>query len=163
MLDGVDGITLLDELMDFLSLQPDEVSLLPPEPQRTAFVAHRFDERGEQAMDKLARFLGLLGFAVITGRAYSPKSIADKVRSRMEQQAIVFVILTPGDDATWLVQESAIAKIQGKPLFLLKETSAEFKSGILADHEYIPFENGRVESCFVPILEGMREIGYATE
>ncbi|HLW82345.1 MAG TPA: hypothetical protein VKS20_09920 [Candidatus Acidoferrales bacterium] len=114
-------------------------------------------------MDKLARFLGLLGFAVITGRAYSPKSIADKVRSRMEQQAIVFVILTPGDDATWLVQESAIAKIQGKPLFLLKETSAEFKSGILADHEYIPFENGRVESCFVPILEGMREIGYATE
>lgn len=159
-LDGVKESSELDGVMEFLGLAPDEPVTLPPHSPRTAFLAHKFDKAGNEAADKLARFLESLGFKVQSGRAYSPGPISEKVRARIESQATLFVILTPGDDNTWLTQESVIAEIKGKPLFVLKEQSTEFKPGVLADHEFIPFEDSRIETIFVPVLEGLRELGY---
>jgi hypothetical protein len=158
---GSEAPPILDSVMQFLDLKPDEPSTLPPNPPRTAFIAHRLDSTGTAAADKLARFLELLDFHVVTGRAYSPKSIAEKVRARIQDQSIVFVILTPGPDDTWLIQESVLGDVKGKPLVILKETSANFKSGILTDKEYIPFTLPHVDACFIPILEGLRDLGYA--
>ena len=157
---GLKDPSPLDSVMQFLGLEPDEPTALPPHPTRTAFIAHRFDSTGSEAADKLARFLELLGFRVVTGRAYAPGSVAAKVRIRIEEQVILFVVLTGGKDDTWLVQESVIASVKGKPIFVLKEQNAQFKPGVLADHEYIPFSSLNFESVFIPVLEGLRELGY---
>ena len=77
----------------------------------------------------------------------------------MDKQAIVFAIFTAGDDATWLTQESLLASLS-KPLFLLKEKNYAFKPGLLGDHEYIPFTSPAIETTFIPILEGIRELGF---
>lgn len=157
---GSEAPSILDSVMQFFDLKPDEPSTLPPNPPRTAFIAHRFDSTGTNAADKLARFLELLDFQVVTGRAYSPRSIREKVRARIEQQSIVFIILTPGSDDTWLTQESVLGEIKGKPLVILKETSVDFKPGMLMDKEYIPFTLPHVDASFIPILEGLRDLGY---
>jgi hypothetical protein len=101
----------------------------------------------------------LLNFEVSTGRGFSPGSISEKVKARMERQSLVFAIMTAGDDSTWLIQESLLGSLE-KPLFLLKEKAYEFKPGLLGDHEYIPFTNLIIETTFVPILEGIRDLGF---
>ena len=155
---------LIDTVVEFLGLQPAAldhgIPASVPMP-RTAFIAHRFDELGGSLADKVARFLELVGFSVISGRAYAPKSVAEKVRQRLSQQAITIAILTSGTDDTWLTQESILAGNVGKPLILLKATDAEFKPGLLSDHEYVPFESPYIESTFIAVLEGLREVGYA--
>ena len=155
-----DALSILNSVMLFFGLKPDEPSTLPPSPPRTAFIAHRFDRVGQECADKLARFLQLLDFQVVTGRAYSPRSIAEKIRAKIEDQAIVFIILTPGSDDTWLIQESVLGELQGKPLLILKEQSASFKPGILADKEFIPFTLPCISASLVPVLEGLRDLGY---
>ena len=155
-----DAPSILDSVMLFFDLNPDESSTLRSNLPRTAFVVRRFDSTGAVAADKLARFLELLDFKVVTGRAYSPKSIAEKVRTRIQEQSTVFIILTPGADDTWLIQESILGDIKGKPLFILKETSVDFKPGMLKDMEHIPFTLPHIDTCFIPVLEGLRELGY---
>jgi len=44
--------------------------------------------------------------------------------------------------------------------YILKENSVKFEPGILADHEYIPFVLTNLESGFIAVLEGLRELGY---
>ena len=153
-------VDLLDTVVQFLGLQPAEPKTTDKALPRTAFIAHRFDEIGGAMAGKLARFLEFLGFTVVTGHAYAPKSVAEKVRSRLTKQAVVFVVLTSGSDSTWLTQESILADSADKPLILLKAPDAEFKAALLADHEYIPFEPPNIEAGFIPVLEGLRELGY---
>lgn len=158
-LSGVSDISILDHIVSFLGLLPDQDPSRKRRLGRSAFVAHRFDSEGEQVADRLARFLALLGFDVKTGRGFSPGSVSEKVRKRIEKQSVVFVLLTPGDDLTWLTQESIIAFAQDKPLFVLRDTRVQMKPAILGDLEYISFTAPSVETCFIPILEGMRELG----
>jgi hypothetical protein len=147
--------------MEFLGLRPESPSAPTPKSlPRTVFIAHRFDDAGQEAADKLARFLSLLGFDCQTGRGYAPGSVAEKVKARLTGQAIVVAIMTPGDDATWLTQESILGSVAGKPLIVLKESKVAFKSGLLADHEYIPFTGRHIEQTFIPLLEGLIELKY---
>ena len=48
-----------------------------------------------------------------------------------------------------------MAEALGKELFILKQANVTFKSGILGDHEYIPFPAGQLSKAFVPILQGL--------
>lgn len=158
---GLSDKTQFDSVTEFLGLEPIEPVALPSPRPRTAFIGHKFDTQGSNATNKLNSFLELLGFRVVTGRPYSPRSISEKVLSRIEGQELVFVILTPGgDDDTWLNQESAIAKVDGKELIVIKDRRANFTPGILADHEYIPFTAPNIERAFLPVLEGLRDLGY---
>jgi hypothetical protein len=159
-LDAPSPLKPLESVMELLGLSPDQEACIPSSPGKTAFIAHRFDNVGNELADKLARFLELLGFSVATGRGFSPTSIAEKVKKRIEEKAMVLVIFTPGSDDTWLIQESILGSITGKPIIILKDTSSSFKAGILSDLEYIPFVSPNIESCFIPVLEGLRELGY---
>lgn len=150
----------LDLLGDLLDLTPDHSTTSATPLPRTAFIAHRFDPQGTAMADKVARLLDLLRFAVSTGRGYAPTSIAAKVKGRLENAGIVIVVYTSGTDATWLVQESLLGHVTGKPLIILKEASAAFKPGLLADLEYVPFELDNIESAFIPLIEGLTELGY---
>lgn len=150
---------VIDDIETFLGLQPDQPRSCPQQ-DRTAFIAHRFDELGEQLADRLARFLSLIGFDVKTGRGFSPKPVSEKVMERLNGQSIIFAIVTPGDDATWLTQEAVLGHSRDKPLFVLRDATADFKSGILGDLEYIPFSAPRIETTFIAILEGLKELGF---
>jgi hypothetical protein len=157
---GIQDLRSLDTLTEFLGLQP---LVLPPGPrilQKTAFIAHRFDDHGTQCAERVTRFLQLLGFAIVTGKSFSPRPVSDKVRGRIEQQELVFVILTPGEDDTWLTQEPIVAESKDKPLFLLKQDDFAYKSGLLGDREYISFPSESIESTFISILEGLLDLGY---
>ncbi len=157
---GISRPTEIESISSFLGLVPQEPGVIPAGPARTAFIAHRFDQTGTECADKLARFLELIGFKVVSGRTYTPGSVAAKVKSRIERQAVIFVLLTPGSDDTWLVQESTIGNVKEKPLIIIKDSAAVFSSGVLADYEYIPFDLPTIETTFIPILEGLRELGY---
>ncbi|MDD2666362.1 MAG: hypothetical protein PHD13_02870 [Methanocellales archaeon] len=163
-LSDVDNVDLIDPITDFLGLEPDEPESLPPAAQRTVFIAHKFDKKGNEMSDKLAYFLGLLKFEVKTGRSYLPSSTSEKVLGRIKSQSVIILIKTVDDDDTcddtWLTQESIISKLQGKPLIIIKDTNAKFKPGILSDHEYISFTYPNIEMSFIPLLEGLRELGY---
>ncbi len=150
----------LASVMQLLNLSPQEPVQSEKELPRKVFIAHRFDNAGEEAAIKVSRFLTLLGFECVSGRGYAPGSVVDKVKSRLQAQAVVVVVMTPGEDSTWLVQESLFSSLVGKPLLLVKEAKAEFKSGLLADHEFIPFSAPRIEQAFIPLLEGLRALGY---
>ena len=155
----------IDEIMQVLGLVPEipQVSGL----RKSVFIAYHFDEVGQCCADKVSAFLKLLGFSVLTGRSYSPQPVNDKVSERMNQQDIVVAIHTAGGDNTWITQETALASRKQEkkdgdkklPLLILKQKQADFKSGILADQEYIEFENTDVEKCFIQMLEGLKELG----
>ena len=56
------------------------------------------------------------------------------------------------------------SSVQGKPIFILKQSDVELKSGLLGDQEYIPFAPGELSKAFIPILEGINAIaGIPTE
>lgn len=148
-----------DDVVRFLGLKPDQPSLYESLP-RSAFVAHRFDAQGEHIADRLARFLELLGFDVKTGRGFSPEPVGDKVRKRIESQAVLFLVLTSGDDETWLTQESILAYAKEKRVVILREMRAPYKAGLLGDLEYITFQETAIEGAFISILEGLRELGF---
>jgi hypothetical protein len=158
-LDGVGSMEDARTLADFLGLRLDSVQPKTPGLEKKCFIAHRFDDEGGELADKLARFLTLLNFEVSTGRGFSPGSVSEKVRGRMAQQSMVVAILTAGDDSTWLTQESLLASLD-KPLFLLKEKNYSLKPGLLGDQEYIPFTKPTIETTFIQILEGLRNLGY---
>ena len=155
--EGFGDENMVREIAAFLGLEPDAKNEAPKEIARTAFIAHRFDVKGTEDAEKLARFLALLGFAVKTGRAFAPKSVSEKVKERIETQHVIFVILTPGEQKAWLIQESVL-HCEHKPLFILKQNDASFEPGILADHEFIPFGDGHFEVVYQPILEGLKEL-----
>jgi len=148
----------LTNLGKFLGLEPDAYQ--PPRiPERKCFIAHRFDAEGNACAAELEKFLKLLGFAVSSGKAFSTDPISEKVKQRVAASSIVFAILTPGEDPTWLVQEQALAAFQDKPLFILKESRFANTPGLLTGREYIPFETPQITTTFVPILEGLRNLG----
>lgn len=128
--------------------------------KKTVFIAYHFDEIGQYCANQLSLFLGHLGFNVLTGRSFSPQSIKDKVKERMSKQDIVLVIHTDGNDNTWITQETILGAMK-KPLIILKQKTAEFKPGILADFEYIEFENNDIQKVFIPLIEGLEELGFS--
>lgn len=152
--DGFSKQTALLEICRFLGLQKRKHRNTYA---KTVFIAYRFDAVGQSFADRLSLFLKLLDFSVVTGKPFSPKSISDKVKSRMESQDIVIAIHTQGDDNTWITQESVLASVN-KPLFILKQRESTFKSGILSDREFIEFSES-VDTCFIQLLEGFKELG----
>ncbi|HUY87310.1 MAG TPA: hypothetical protein VMV10_01115 [Pirellulales bacterium] len=148
---------ILDALATLLSLEPLTLNsssrlLL------SAFIAHGFTDDGTAYANELARFLGLLGIRSQSGRAFSPSSVSDKVKSRLAAHDLFFAIVTPQQDFTWITQELATAAALRKQLFILLQEAVALKEGLLADHEYIPFPPSQFPRTFLPILEGLNDL-----
>jgi hypothetical protein len=133
-------------------------------PASSAFIAHAFDNQSQSLANELARFLTLLGIRCSSGRAFTPTRVSDKVNTRLASHDLFFALVTPHEDHTWLTQETSTASAYSKPIFILKQSDVEFKSGLLGDQEYIPFAPGELSKAFIPILEGINAIvGCSTE
>lgn len=72
----------------------------------------------------------------------------------------MIIIVSVRDGFTWPIQEMSGASFSDKPLIVLVEEGADFKPGVLGDLEYIKFLPAHIASCFVPIAEGLRELGF---
>ncbi|MEX1028330.1 MAG: hypothetical protein WD049_10070 [Candidatus Paceibacterota bacterium] len=148
---------LLQSIEAALSLEP--IGEVPSERKvSSAFVAHAFDDHGQAYANELGRFLGLLGIRCHSGRGFAPKSVAEKVTSRLAAHDVFVGIATPQEDYTWITQEIATAAAIGKPAFILKESDVKLKEGILGDHEYIAFPKGQLSKSFIPVLEGLNDL-----
>lgn len=148
-----------------LGLEPIPVE---PTPDRSVFLAHSFDSAGKLVANVLRDFLGLLGFRVVTGEAYSPRGVSSKIRDRIHEQAIAVCILTRrrGTEADahrtsqWVLAEAAVAEGLEKPVFLLIEKGVEAEIGIHGDREYIQFTMRSLQAVIIKLLQGLRELGY---
>ena len=149
-----------EETFALLTLRPPVETDEQTAKRRTVFVAHSFDERGKSYAYEVIKLLSLLGFQVTTGEGYSPEGVSTKVRKRLLAQEVVIAILSKREDSTWLTQEAAGAAFTNKPLILLIEEEVAFKAGVLGDLEYIRFSEGQISTTFVPLLEGLQELGY---
>jgi len=136
---------------------PEEQQVVRP---RTAFVAHSFDDRGKSYAYEVIKLLSMLDFQVTTGEGYSPEGVSKKVKRRLLAQEVVIAVLSRKDDSTWLTQETAGAAFTDKPLILMIEEGVTLKPGVLGDLEYIRFSEGQISMAFVPLLEGLQELGY---
>ncbi len=135
---------------------------------RSVFLAHSFDNAGKLVADVLREFLGLLGFRVVTGEAYSPRGVSSKIKERIREQAIAVCILTrkrgagadPRRTSQWVLDEATVAEALDKPVFLLIEKGVEAEIGIHGDKEYIPFTMRSLQTAMIKLLQGLRELGY---
>ena len=150
----------LEETFDLVTVKPSLGTERQVAKRRTVFVAHSFDERGKSYAYEVIKLLTLLGFQVATGEGYSPEGVSTKVRKRLMGQEVVIAVLSRKEDSTWLTQETAGAAFTNKPLILLIEEGVAFKPGVLGDLECIRFSEGQISAAFVPLLEGLQELGY---
>jgi len=161
------ALKFLDEFEKALQLEPLRLEEQYVEQEteerlllRTVFIAHSFDQIGRSYAYQLTKFLSLLGFEVATGEGFSPEKVSSKVKRRLLAQQIVIAIVSEREEFTWLIQEMTGATFTEKPLFVLVEEGADFKSGVLGDLEYIRFEKSRIADSFTPIVGGLRELGF---
>jgi hypothetical protein len=148
-----------------LGLEPVPVQ---PRPDRSAFVAHSFDDAGKVVAGVVSDLLGLVGFRVVTGEAYSPRGVSSKIKDRIREQGVAVCVLTRrrGVDAErrrtsqWVLDEATVAEALDKPVFLLIEKGVEAEIGIHGDKEYIPFTMRSLQGPMVKLLQGLRELGY---
>jgi len=148
-----------------LGLEP---VLVEATPNRSVFLAHSFDDAGKAVADVLREFLGLLGFRVVTGEAYSPRGVSSKIKDRIREQGVALCILTRRRGAhadahrtsQWVLDEATVAEALEKPVFLLIEKGVEAEIGIHGDKEYIPFSMRSLQTAMIKLLQGLRELGY---
>lgn len=162
------ALELCDLIERELGLEETQRIIEAPIPERTAFIAHSFDNIGEETAKTVGQLLRLLDFKVVTGKSYSSKKISEKVKARVREQGIVICIhtkeseTTEGDflPATWVIQEAAFSEGLDKPLFLFLEEGIKKDLGIHGDIEYIPFSAGNLTEPLLKLIEGLKELSY---
>jgi len=167
-LEDTAALELCDLIERELGLEETRRIIEPPTPERSAFIAHSFDDVGEETARVVIHLLELLDFKVVTGKRYSSKSISEKVKGRVREQGIVICILTKKWETTegeslpaqWVIQEAAFTEGLGKPLFLFLEEGVRQDLGIHGDIEYIPFSAGNLTEPLLKLIEGFKELGY---
>lgn len=86
--------------------------------KKSIFLAHRFDEIGNEIFAIVSRFLSRLGFEVKEGSGYETKGIPDKVAAKINNQDMLICLVTRGD-SSWILSEVAYAKAKNKyPIIL---------------------------------------------
>lgn len=120
--------------------------------KKTVFLAHRFDNMGNQIFSKLNGFLVRLGFQVLEGSGYEGKDIPDKVMTKIKTQDICICLVTPGD-TSWILSEAATAKALNKYIILICQSGTQFKKGIIGeDYEYLEFSEDKIETIYSDLL-----------
>ena len=160
--------SLVRSAQEYLGLQAIPVAARA---DRSAFLAHSFDDAGKQAANVVREVLELLGFRVVTGEAYSPRGVSSKIKERISQQGLAVCVLTRrrgaaadrGRTSQWVLDEATVAEALEKPLFLLMEKGVEAELGIHGDREYIPFTMTSLHGAVIKLLQGLRELGYEFE
>jgi hypothetical protein len=124
----------------------------------SCFIALRFDDKSKSYLQILEKFLTLLDIKVSTGLPYEPRSVSEKVLSKLEQIDFVISIITASSESIWTRDELLLGSQNGSHPIPLIEKGSKFTGGIFADLEFIEFEVNCIESAFIKLLEGIRYI-----
>jgi hypothetical protein len=120
--------------------------------KKTIFLAHKFDESGNEIARIIDRFCSLLGFDIKDGMGYESKIIPDKVTERIQSQDVFIGIFTEGKP-DWLISELAYAKGLNKYLIILAESNQDVSKGIVGgDFEHISFPIDNPYKCLIDLL-----------
>lgn len=120
--------------------------------KKTIFIAHRFDNVGNEIAGIISKFCSLLGFDVKDGMGYESRLIPDKVVDRIQSQDIFIVIFTQGKH-DWLLSEMAYAKGLNKYIVVLVDSSIDVSKGIVGnDFEHISFPSENIYKCLIDLL-----------
>lgn len=120
--------------------------------KKTVFLAHRFDDYGNEISSRLSIFLRRLGFDVLEGSGYETKDIPDKVMRTIRSQDIFICVVTPGD-SSWILSEASTAKAINKYLILICQSGTDFNKGIIGeDYEYLGFPDNNIEKIYSDLL-----------
>jgi hypothetical protein len=104
----------------------------------------------------IQRFLALLDVEVITGMAYEPRRISDKVRDRLaERLDFVILLVCESGESPWTRDEIATARERDIAIVPIVQSGASFESGMFGDIEQIPFAAGHVGDVFLKLLEAV--------
>jgi hypothetical protein len=124
------------------------------------FVSYRFTGEVRGMLTTLTTFLNLSRVDVLTGAGYEPRSIATKVKEKLDSSALDFVILLISihGESPWTRDEITRASLRAIPVIPLVEDGAKFEPGLFGDPECIPFSPGRIEETFVKILQAIHFI-----
>lgn len=118
----------------------------------TIFLSYRFDDNGRNCALHVRRLLELLQVKVITGESYEPRTIQEKVKTRLEGLDAIVVIVTKGPASSWIRDELNRSNTRVIPLV---EEGAKFDKGLFGDIEYISFAPGHVADAFIRLIEGV--------
>jgi hypothetical protein len=114
-----------------------------PKHKLRCFLAFKFDFEKTDAMAlAVEEHLKLLDVDVVTGRPYEPRTVEEKVRSRLNDSDLDFliVIITVERVSTWIMQEAGNAHLKGLHVIPLVEEGVDLNQlGILKNIERIPF------------------------
>lgn len=120
--------------------------------KKTIFLAHRFDEAGNEICSRLNTFLKRLGFDVKEGAGYEARNIPEKVTRKIKEQDIFICLVTPGD-SSWILSEASTAKALNKYMIIVSQMGIEFSKGILGqDYEYLEFPDENIEKIYSKLL-----------
>ena len=120
--------------------------------KKTVFLAHRFDEIGNELARRMSTFIRRLGFDIIEGEGYEAREIPNKVSERIKSQDIFICIVTPGDHS-WILSEMAFAKGLNKYIVILCQDDISFNKGIVGgDYEHLAFPENQIEITFSDLL-----------
>jgi len=120
--------------------------------KKSIFLAHRFDNMGNEYSRIMIRFLSSIGFKVLEGSGYESRDIPSKVLDKIKQQDIFICLVTPGNHS-WILSEASTAKALNKYIVIICQANTQFDKGILGqDFEYISFPEGFIEKIFADII-----------
>lgn len=120
--------------------------------KKSIFLAHRFDDYGNNQAEILNKFLRRLGFDVKEGSGYEAKDIPDKVADKIKAQDILICLVTPGE-SSWILSEVAFAKGKNKYIIIVCQDDVVFNKGIIgSDYEHMLFPKNNVEKSFSDLV-----------
>jgi hypothetical protein len=129
-----------------------EKALQASERKLTIFLSYRFDPVGKNYASTVRDLLELVGVTVVTGESYEPRTIQDKVKSRLEGIDAVVLIQADDDKSAWVRDEINRAQT---PVIPLVQSGLTFDKGLFGDLEFIEFKQGHIADTFTKLLEGL--------
>ncbi len=127
-----------------------------PSRRLRCFLSYRFTDANELPALRIKQFLTLLDVEVLSGASYEPRQVSEKVLSKLRQPLDFIVLLLTGDgESMWTRDEIGAALHQGIALVPLVEGGMSLEPGLLADVEYVEFQNGHVGDAFLKLLEAV--------
>jgi hypothetical protein len=120
------------------------------------FLSYRFTAEIEVLALTIQRFLSLLDVDVITGSAYEPRRISDKVLDKLAGPLdFVILLICKDGESLWTRDEIATARQRDVAVVPIVESGAHFEPGIFGDIEYIEFAPSHIGDAFLKLLEAV--------
>jgi hypothetical protein len=125
----------------------------------TCFLSYQFSGISRDYGRLVKEFLEELSdIRVVTGEGYEPRTIQDKVRSRLAGIDVVVLIEVAERRSVWTRDEIARTQTPGVFFIPLVEKGAAFEPGIYGEHEHISFAQGHVSDAFLGLLQGINYV-----